>query len=141
MAKVIGLDLGTKTMGIAISDSLGMIAYGYENYRFEPGNYKAARAHLMRIIDQEHVQEIALGLPLHMSGDMSERATSCLRFKEDILAERPQLKVVMVDERMTTMIAQKRMIEANVRKDKRREVIDKMAAVVILETYLAQWKA
>ncbi|NCA96162.1 MAG: Holliday junction resolvase RuvX, partial [Methanomicrobia archaeon] len=70
----------------------------------------------------------------------SERATSCLRFKDDLLQERPQLKIVMVDERMTTMIAQKRMIEANVRREKRREVIDKMAAVVILETYLAQRK-
>jgi putative Holliday junction resolvase len=140
MGKVLGLDLGTRSLGIAISDSIGMIAYGYENFRFEPGNYKAAREHLFRVIDQEHIQEIALGLPLHMSGDMSERATSCLRFKDDLLQERPQLKIVMVDERMTTMIAQKRMIEANVRREKRREVIDKMAAVVILETYLAQRK-
>lgn len=139
MKKIIGLDLGTKTLGIAISDALG-IAHGYENFNFEFGNYKKAREHVLELAKKESIDEIALGYPLHMSGEESERSKSTRKFKDDLLKENPNLKIVLVDERMTTIIANNRLLEANLSAKKRKEVIDKMSAVVILESYLAMRK-
>ena len=136
MNKLLGLDLGTKTLGIAISDALLIAAHGYENFTFEPGNYKKAREHVLKICDEEDITEIALGYPLHMNGEISERAKSCLRFKDDLLKDNPNLKITMVDERMTTIIANRRLLEADLSHKKRKEVIDKMSAVVILESYM-----
>ncbi len=140
MKKILGLDLGTKTLGIAITDSLLLAAHGYENFTFEFGNYKLAREHVIEIIKKEDIEEIALGYPLHMSGGVSPRCLSCERFKEDLLKEMPNLKISLVDERMTTIIANNRLLEANLSRQKRKEVIDKMSAVVILESYLSQRK-
>ncbi|MFA5481649.1 MAG: Holliday junction resolvase RuvX [Bacilli bacterium] len=136
MKKIIALDLGTKSLGIAITDALHIAAHGYENYLFEDGNYKKARAHLFEILNKEGVEEICIGLPLHMSGKTSERSESCLRFRDDLLLERPNLKIAMVDERMTSIIANKRLLEADLSRNKRKAVIDKMSAVVILESYM-----
>lgn len=138
MGKVIGLDLGSRTLGIAISDSLGMIAYGRETFRFEEGNYKKAAMYIIDYAKKENVNEIALGLPLHMNGDVGDHAQSALRFKEELLKLNPDLKIAMVDERMSTMLANRRLLEADLSRKKRKKVIDKMAAVVILETYLEQ---
>lgn len=138
MGKVIGLDLGSRTLGIAISDSLGMIAYGRETFRFEEGNYKKAAMYVIDCAKKENVNEIALGLPLHMNGDVGDHAQSALRFKEELLELNPDLKIAMVDERMSTMLANRRLLEADLSRKKRKKVIDKMAAVVILETYLEQ---
>lgn len=136
MKKILGLDLGTKTLGIAMSDSLLIAAHGYENFSFEFGNYKKARERVLEICSKEDIEEIALGYPLHMSGELSKRAESCMRFKDDLLKENPNLKITLVDERMTTIIANRRLLEADISRKKRKEVIDKMAAVVILESYL-----
>ena len=92
MGKVIGLDLGSRTLGIAISDSLGMIAYGRETFRFEEGNYKKAAMYIIDYAKKENVNEIALGLPLHMNGDVGDHAQSALRFKEELLELNPDLK-------------------------------------------------
>ena len=138
MSKVLGLDLGTKTLGIAISDSLRIAAHGYENFTFETGNYKKARERVLEVCQKEGVTEIALGLPLHMSGEESERSKSSLRFRDDLLKENPSLQITMIDERMTTIIANNRLLEANLSREKRKAVIDKMSAVVILESYLAR---
>ncbi|MCX5775900.1 MAG: Holliday junction resolvase RuvX [Firmicutes bacterium] len=108
-----GLDLGTATLGMAVSDSLGLAAHGVETFRFEPGNYKKARERVMEFLAKENINEIALGLPLHMSGDVSERSQSAIRFKDDLLAIMPNLKITMIDERMTTMLANKRLLEAD----------------------------
>lgn len=136
MKKILGLDLGTKTLGIAMSDSLLIAAHGYENFSFEFGNYKKARERVLEICSKEDIEEIALGYPLHMSGELSKRAESCMRFKDDLLKENPNLKIALVDERMTTIIANRRLLEADISRKKRKEVIDKMAAVVILESYM-----
>lgn len=137
MGKVIGLDLGTRTLGIAISDSMGIIAYGRETFRFEPGNYKAALNHVITLCEKEGVSEIALGLPLHMNGDIGDHAQSAIRFKEQLLELNSSLKIALVDERMSTMLANRRLLEADISRNKRKKVIDKMSAVVILETYLS----
>ena len=136
LPRILGLDLGTATLGMAVSDSLGFAAHGVETFRFEPGNYKKARERVMEFLAKENINEIALGLPLHMSGDASERSESCIRFKNDLLAIMPNLKITMIDERMTTMLANKRLLEADISRAKRKAVIDQMSAVAILETYL-----
>lgn len=138
MGKVLGLDLGTRTLGIAISDASGWYAYGLENFRFEEGNYQKAAHHAVEIAQKEQVNVICLGLPLNMNGTMSPRAESALRFKEELLALLPTLTIEMIDERWTTKIAANRLLEANLSRNKRKKVIDQQAAVVILETYLAQ---
>lgn len=140
MSKVLGLDLGSRTLGIAMSDVSRWYAYGVENFRFEEGNYKKAVEHVVELAKKEGITEIALGLPLNMNGTMSPRAESALRFKSQLEEAAPFLKVEMVDERWTTKIATNRLLEANLSRGKRKKVIDQQAAVVILESYLATHK-
>lgn len=138
MKRVLGLDLGTKTLGIAISDSLGIAAHGYENFTFEFLNFKKARERVHEICKKEDVDTIALGYPLHMSGEKSERALSVERFKKDLENENENLKITLIDERMTTIMANNRLLEADLSRNKRKKIIDMMSAVVILESYMAQ---
>lgn len=136
MNKVMGLDLGSRTVGIALSDLLGMIAHGLETYRFAPDDYDDALNHVLEIVEKEHIQTIVLGLPKHMNGDIGDRAQISIQFKEKLLARKPNLNVVLSDERLTTKIAEQSLIYANVSRKKRKAVIDKMAAVNILQGYL-----
>ena len=131
-----GLDLGSRTVGIALSDVLGMIAHGLETYRFTPDHYNEALDHVMEIVKKEQIHTIVLGLPKHMNGDIGERAQISIRFKEKLLERDPSLDVVLSDERLTTKVAEQSLIYANVSRKKRKKVIDKMAAVSILQSYL-----
>ncbi len=133
--RVLGLDLGSKTIGIAISDPLGIIASGVETYRFEEEKYDLALEKVKTICKEKKVDMIVLGYPKHMNGDIGDRAKLCEEFKEK-LEQTLQLKVVLIDERWTTKLAESRLLEADVSRKKRKKVIDKMAAVVILQNYL-----
>lgn len=137
MNKILGLDLGTRTLGIALSDTLG-IAHGYEEFRFLEGAYRQALKHVLEVCEKEKVNEIALGYPLNMDGSEGEKALSSKRFMNSLLEANPNLKISLVDERMTTIIATKRLLEADLSRSKRHKVIDKQAAVVILESYLSK---
>ena len=136
MNKIMGLDLGTVTCGIAMSDLLGMIATGLENYRFEQNDYETCANHVLDLVKQYDVKTIVLGLPKHMNGDIGERAQASIDFKELLLARKPDLNIVLVDERLTTKVAEQSLIFADVSRKKRKKVIDKMAAVNILQGYL-----
>ena len=136
MEKVLGLDLGTTTLGIAMTDSLGIAAHGVETFRFEPGNFKAARERANEIAIKEGITKIALGMPLYESGDVSPHASSCLRFRDDLIKLNPNLKVEMIDESYSTIEADEKLKETGLSYEKRKEIIDEMAAVVILERYL-----
>ena len=136
MNKIMGLDLGTVTCGIAMSDLLGMIATGLENYRFEQNDYETCANHVIDLVKQYDVKTIGLGLPKHMNGDIGERAQASIDFKEMLLARKPDLNIVLVDERLTTKVAEQSLIFADVSRKKRKKVIDKMAAVNILQGYL-----
>lgn len=138
MSKALGLDLGTKTLGIAVTDSLRIAAHGLENFTFESGNYKKAREHVLEICKKENIVDIALGYPLNMSGEAGERCESVNRFKADLEKDNPNLKIALIDERMTTIIANNRLLEADLSRAKRKKVIDEMSAVVILESYLSR---
>lgn len=135
MEKILGLDLGSRTCGIAMSDALGMIAHGVETYHFKENHYKSAAYHIKGIVEENHIHTIVLGLPKHMNGDLGERAQISIDFKER-LEKMMDVEVILVDERLTTVIAQNELIFADVSRKKRKQVIDKMAAVHILQGYL-----
>ena len=136
MSKILGLDLGTTTLGIARTDSLGIAAHGVETFRFEVGNFKKAREHVIEICQKEGIKTIVLGMPLYASGDESPHTKSCLRFKEDLLKLDPTLIIEMVDESYSTIEADEKLKVTGLSYEKRKEIIDEMAAVVILERYL-----
>ena len=136
MSKILGLDLGTTTLGIAKTDSPGIAAHGVETFRFEVGNFKKAREHVIEICQKEGIITIALGMPLYESGDESPHAKSCLRFKEDLLKIDPNLDIEMIDESYSTIEADEKLKVTGLSYEKRKDIIDEMAAVVILERYL-----
>ena len=131
-----GLDLGSKTLGIALSDSLGLIAHGLETFRFNENNYQKALKRVIEICDLENIETIVLGLPKHMNGDIGERAELSIQFKQMIENKMPKVEVILVDERLTTKVMTQQLIFADVSRKKRKQVIDKMAAVAILQGYL-----
>ena len=137
MKKVMGLDLGTRSCGIAISDTLG-IAHPKEEFRFLEGAYRQCLAHLAELLKKEDIHEIALGYPLNMDGSVGESAKRSERFKAELLEMDPALSVTLVDERLTTVMASRRLLEADLSRGKRHAVIDQQAAQVILESYLNQ---
>ena len=130
--RIMGLDYGTKTVGVAISDALGLTAQGIETIQRKEEN--KLRRTLARI--EELVRDtIVLGFPKHMNNDVGERAKKSLEFKE-MLVRRTGLDVVMWDERLTTVEAERTLIESQVRRENRKQYIDKIAAVFILQGYL-----
>jgi len=136
MNKIMGLDLGSKTLGIALSDSLGLIAHGLETFRFNENNYQKALKRVIEICNLENIETIVLGLPKHMNGDIGERAELSIQFKQMIENKMPKVEVILVDERLTTKVMTQQLIFADVSRKKRKQVIDKMAAVAILQGYL-----
>ena len=132
--RILGLDLGTKTLGIAISDEREIIATGLENFEFKPLTLKPLTSG-SRDSRTYKVQEIVIGLPYHLHGEQSKGVEMVLRFKAQ-LEEELKLPVVTFDERWTTKIATSYLLEADVSRKKRKKVIDKLAAVVILQDYL-----
>ena len=135
MEKYLGLDLGTKSLGIAGSDSLGIV-HPKENFNFEKGNYKKAREHLLDIIEIENVKNIVIGYPVQLDLKEGERCESVKRFVEDLLKAKPDLKIYYCDESYTTIEARERLREQGVKEEKIKKIIDMMSAVVILEDYL-----
>lgn len=133
--KYIGLDLGSRTLGVAISDETGFLARAYDTFRFRDDDYESAINYTIDVCKKENVSEIVLGLPKHMNGDAGIRADISISFKEEI-EKRSEIKVHLEDERLTTIIVDKAMIEGNIRRDKRRQKKDELAAVVILQGFL-----
>ena len=132
--KTIGLDLGSVTCGIAISDALGWIAQALTTVRFESDDYEDALAKVIAVCKEQKVNDLVLGLPKHMNGDVGIRGQICLDFAEKLKTE--GFNVTMWDERLTTAAAQRILIGADVSRKKRKKVIDQMAAVQILQSYL-----
>ena len=133
--KKLGLDLGNRTLGIAVSDELNFLARGIETYRFTEKDFKSALDYTLLMIDKYNVDEVVLGLPKHMNGSIGEQGEISLAFKEDILKHR-DVKVILWDERLTSKMASNMMIKQNLKRKKRKNDIDKMAAVIILQGYL-----
>ena len=134
--RIMGLDYGTKTVGVAISDALLLTAQGIETIeRKEENKLRRTYARIEELIREYDVDRIVLGLPKHMNNDIGERAEKSIEFGE-MLKKRTGLEVIMWDERMTTISAERVLIEGDVRRENRKKYVDKIAAVFILQGYL-----
>lgn len=134
MERIIGLDLGSVTCGIAISDPLGMIARALTTVRFAPDDYEQALEEVLKICEENKVKNVVLGLPKHMNGDIGVRGEISQNFAK--MLEDHGIHVDLWDERLTTVAAERILISADVSRKKRKKVIDKMAAVQILQSFL-----
>ena len=131
-----GLDYGSKTIGVAISDPFGIIAQGIEIIRREDENkLRKSLRRIEELISEYQVEKIVLGFPKNMNNTIGERAEKSLEFKET-LERRCGLPVIMWDERLTTVEANRTLMESKVRRENRSKYVDKIAAVFILQGYL-----
>lgn len=134
--RIMGLDFGSKTVGVAVSDPLGLTAQGVEIIRRKSENkLRQTLARIEELAAQYQVESFVLGLPKHMNNDIGERAEKSLEFQE-MLKRRTGLPVVMWDERLTTVEADRTMMEAGIRRENRKDYVDMLAAVFILQGYL-----
>ena len=136
MIRIMGLDFGSKTVGVAVSDPLGITAQGIEIVRRTSENkLRKTLARIEELVTEYEVTEIVLGFPKNMNNTIGERAEKSLAFKE-MLERRTGLPVVMWDERLTTVAANRTLIEGGVRRENRKDYVDMLAAVFILQGYL-----
>ena len=132
--RAMSLDVGTKTIGIATSDLMWMIANGIETIRRTSVERDFTR--IGELIKEHEVSTLVVGYPKNMNGSIGERAQICEAFAEELRTRFPQAKVVLWDERLSTVAAEKVLVDADMRRNKRKKIIDMMAAVVILQNYL-----
>lgn len=130
-----GLDVGTRTVGVAISDALGWTAQGIETIKIHEENEEFGMERLGELIREYIVTEVVIGYPKNMNNSIGPRAEASERFAQ-LVNKTFDLPVVLWDERLTTMAADRMLIDADVSRKKRKQVIDKMAAVMILQGYL-----
>ncbi len=134
--RIMGLDFGSKTVGVAVSDPLLITAQGVEIIRRKEENkLRQTLARIEELIGEYEVGEIVLGLPKNMNDTLGVRAELSLEFKEK-LERRTGLPVTMWDERLTTVAADRTMMEAGIRREHRKDYVDQIAASLILQGYL-----
>ena len=134
--RIMGLDYGSRTVGVAVSDPLGITAQAVETIcRKDENKLRKTCARIEELVAQYEVEKIVLGLPKHMNNDIVDRAEKSLQFGE-MIGRRTGLEVVMWDERLTTVSAERTLIENKVRREDRKKYIDQIAAVFILQGYL-----
>ena len=134
--RIMGLDFGSKTVGVAVSDQLLLTAQGKEIIRRERADkLRQTLARIETLITENEIDRIVLGCPKNMDGSEGERVEKTKAFKE-MLERRTGLEVVLWDERLTTVAADRYMMEAGIRRENRRQYVDEIAAVFILQGYL-----
>ena len=134
--RILGLDYGSKTVGVAVSDPLGLTAQKVETiWRKQENKLRRTLARIEELIAEYEVEKIVLGFPKNMNNTVGERAEKALEFGE-MLKKRTGLEVIMWDERLTTVEADRTLIEAGVRRENRKQYLDGIAAVFILQGYL-----
>lgn len=134
MERIIGLDLGSKTCGVSISDFSRFIARALTTIRFESDDYDDCFDQILELLEKEKVKEVVLGLPKHMNGDIGERGQLSIDFANEL--EKEGITCHLWDERLTTVSAERLLISGDVSRKKRKKIIDQMAAVEILQSYL-----
>lgn len=137
--RYLGLDLGTRTLGISISDTTKTIASALKTIRFNDSDYDSLIPELKDIIDEYNISKIVLGLPKNMNNTMGNRCTTTIEFQKKLI-ENFNIEVVMQDERLSTVEATNYMLEADISRKKRKKKIDSLAANIILQTYLDKEK-
>ena len=134
--RIMGLDYGSRTVGVAVSDPLGITAQAVETIcRKDENKLRKTCARIEELVAEYEVEKIVLGLPKHMNNDIGIRAEAAIDFGE-MLKRRTGLDVVMWDERLTTVSAERTLMESKIRREDRKKYIDKIAAVFILQGYL-----
>ncbi|WP_077621411.1 Holliday junction resolvase RuvX [Sediminibacillus massiliensis] len=133
--KKIGLDVGEKTIGVAVSDALGWTAQGLTTIKWDESDFSTASDAIKTIIEEHDIKEAVVGLPKNMNGTIGPRGEASQEFAQ-FLEEEFSLTTTLWDERLTTMAAERVLLEADMSRKKRKKVIDKMAAVMILQSYL-----
>lgn len=133
--RYLGLDLGTRTLGISISDTTKTIANTLKTIRFNEGDYDSLIPELKNIINEYDIEKIVLGFPKNMNNTIGDRCLTTLEFQKK-LETNFDIEIILQDERLTTVEATNYMLEANVSRKKRKKKIDSLAANIILQTYL-----
>ena len=133
--RYIGLDLGNRTVGVAFSDPMGIVATGYETFRFNEKDLQKVLEYVKILVVEKKVDKIVLGLPKNMDGTLGFQSDYVLSFKK-MVEDEINIEVILVDERLTTTQVTRVMIDADLSRKKRKAQVDKLAAVVILQSYL-----
>ena len=132
--RYLGLDLGSRTLGIAISDATGTIASAYKTIRHNE-EYKHLINVVRDIVEEEKIEGIVLGFPKNMNNTIGPKAELSIKFKEE-LEHKVQIPIFLQDERLTTITATNVLIEGDVSRKKRKKVVDQLAATIILQEFL-----
>ena len=132
--RYLGLDLGNRTLGVAVSDAMGIIATGIETYRFKEKDLQNALNYVKMIVADRKIDKVVLGLPKNMDGSLGFQSEYVLEFRS--MLENEGIVVDLFDERLSTIQVTRIMIEADLSRQKRKQQVDKLAAVVILQSYL-----
>ena len=133
--RYLGLDLGTKTLGVAITDKTGTIARVLKVVRFNNEDYEFALNEVLKLIEEYEIKKIALGLPKNMNNSCGFASDRSLNFKK-LLETKTSVPIYLIDERLSTTEAENILINADVSREKRKKVIDGVAAQIILETFM-----
>ncbi len=137
--RYLGIDLGSKTVGLAMSDTTLTIASTYKTIFFKDEDYRSTINEIKDIIKEYNITKIILGLPKNMNNTIGERAEITLKYKE-LLEQSTGLPVIMFDERLTSVISNSILIEADMSRKKRKKKVDSIAAQIILQDYLNKEK-
>ena len=137
--RYLGIDLGSKTVGLAMSDTTLTIASTYKTIFFKDEDYNSTINEIKDIIKEYNITKIILGLPKNMNNTLGERAEITLKYKE-VLEKSTDLPVIMFDERLTSVISNSILIEADISRKKRKKKVDSIAAQIILQDYLNKEK-
>lgn len=133
--RCLGLDLGTKTLGLALSDKSNLIASPFKVIRWDGEDYEILFKELDKIIEENQITDLVLGLPKNMNNTLGFAAERSMKFKE-ALESRYKMEVQLIDERLSTVEATNYLLDADVSRKKRKQVVDGVAASIILDTYL-----
>lgn len=133
--RYMGLDLGNRTVGVAFSDPMGIVATGYETFRFNEKDLQKVLEYVKILVVEKKVDKIVLGLPKNMDGTLGFQSDYVLSFKK-MVEDEINIEVILVDERLTTTQVTRVMLDADLSRKKRKAQVDKLAAVVILQSYL-----
>lgn len=137
--RYLGLDLGTRTLGISISDTTLTIASAFKTIRFNENDYDSLIAEIDQIIKDYDITKIVLGFPKNMNNTIGDRCKTTIKFQNKLL-NTFNIEVILQDERLTTVEATKYMLEADISRKKRKKKVDSLAANIILQTYLDKEK-
>ena len=137
--RILGIDLGSRTVGMAVSDYLGILASPIGTTRIEENNLQEALECVKLVVKERGIEKIVLGLPKNMDGSQGFQSDYCKSFKK-MLEDELKLEVIMFDERLTTKMAHSARLEADMSRKKRKQNVDKIAASIILQSYLDSLK-